>query len=132
MLEQTWMPRSVLPPPQPGQPFYSSSGMCQHRYHQLERFYGRTAATRRLVLQAREIHHFKGQTKPFVCPLPGCEVWFSLPGQWTAHALSLKHDLYFPGGLDRDLSPPREYAALFEERKKILDLKRKELGISYK
>jgi hypothetical protein len=112
-----WTRRNILPPPKE---FRGPVGWFQRSHYKYHRFYLQDAATRVLLNEAIERHHFYERHEPFDCLVPKCNAQFHSPGKWTQHASETGHDDGFP--------PPENVKALFDQHKKKLERLGKEMG----
>ncbi|KAF2125288.1 hypothetical protein P153DRAFT_434383 [Dothidotthia symphoricarpi CBS 119687] len=80
---------------------------CLHDY----RFY----ATRFLLIEAHERHHFHQRCEPFNCDALDCNAQFRQPGEYTLHAIQTGHDEKGQGAV-----PPEEFKAQFKQHQESL------------
>ncbi|KAF2868030.1 hypothetical protein BDV95DRAFT_501759 [Massariosphaeria phaeospora] len=111
-INPTWTRKSITPPPKQ---FCGPVGMLQSVTYQFHcRFRPKDRASRFLLLEAIERHHFDGRHVPIDCFEPGCGARFDLPGQWTLHALETEHD-------DRAI-PSKELKPSFDQHEEECDI----------
>lgn len=89
LVEQNAVWRTVQPPPKV---FRGPMGAYQRVYHIFGRLHEQRFATRYILMEARERHHFDGRKEPFTCIRSDCNARFEKPGDWTVHALATSHD----------------------------------------
>ena len=108
IVEQTAVWQSIEPPPKE---FRGPVGAYQQAYHIFGRLCDQQFATRFILLEARERHHFDGRTEPFTCIKAGCDIRFEKPGEWTVHAVATNHDTE-----NRTQVPLDEHRDVFNKR----------------
>lgn len=106
-----WTRQSILLPPRK---FSGPVGAFANAQYQSQRYRRRNYATRMLLIEAVESHHFDGRCSPFDCFELGCTAQFQYRGEWTLHAVKTGHDKYL-------LHPDKAMQTLRDEKRKIVD-----------
>lgn len=110
-LPSTWTRQCVLVPPKEFRgPVGAYQRIC---YKDRNCYVPQKIASRLLLNQAIERHHFVGRHEPFDCFYPRCTFQCTLPGKWTQHFWQRRHAYR--------ATIPDEYKAPFEEHRKRLE-----------
>jgi hypothetical protein len=99
-----WTPQIILLPPKN---FRGPVGAFMRDHYRGNRRIMQDNATRLLLIDAIERHHFHEKHKPFICFAPDCEVWLKAPGEYLLHAIETGHG--------KSATPPENLKALFDE-----------------
>ncbi|KAF2822731.1 hypothetical protein CC86DRAFT_261125, partial [Ophiobolus disseminans] len=107
ILDLEWTRQIIL---LPLKEFRGLVGEFQRVDYALSLYLHRMWALALLRIEVVEKYHFGGEYHPFNCPEPTCPAYFTLPGQWPAHAdeFSAHHD---------KAEIPREFAIQWAEHK---------------
>lgn len=106
-----WTRQSILLPPRK---FCGPVGAFENALYQYQRYRVRENATRLLLIEAIERHHFDGRCIPFTCFQPECGDEFKQRGEWAFHAVESDHDV----GMTH---PDKAMQTLRDEKRKTVE-----------